>query len=118
MLQPKWAKWEDILVKKKKAPNLKVGRIGGTCEKLSIPDSYQVMYVCFLSVSHVLKEKTLVLFPAPWGQAAPSQSNMPGTSGFGVYGVETTTGTIYRDLLLWDLGPKNPQSNTHGLQQN
>ena len=49
--------------------------------ELSIPDSYQVVYVVFLSVSHVLKNTCAI--PGSLGQAAPSQSNMPGTSGFG-----------------------------------
>lgn len=54
------------------------------------------------------KRKNTCAIPGSLGQAAPSQSNMPGTSGFGVYGVETTTGTIYRDLLLWTWVQKSP----------
>ena len=54
------------------------------------------------------KRKNTSAIPGSLGQAAPSQSNMPGTSGFGVYGVETTTGTIHRDLLLWTWVQKSP----------
>lgn len=75
------------------------------------------MYVVFLSVSHVLKEKTLVLFPAPWAKLRPRNPTCQAPRGLGFMELRLLL-VPFTGIYYYGPGSKNPQSNTHGLQQN